>query len=78
MFAVEEVEQKLRIIQDQEEVRNINTLRYGIHVMHTPSRCLQVIAQMRRNVSTLQEQVLALKRVTGKPKSSPRKQEAER
>ena len=33
---------------------------------------------LRRNVSTLQEQVLALKRVTGKPKSSPRKQEAER
>ena len=78
MFAVEEVEQKLRIIQDQEEVRNINTLRYGIHTMYAPSRCVQVIAQMRRNVSTLQEQVLALKRVTGKPKSSPRKQEAER
>ena len=78
MFAVEEVEQKLRIIQDQEEVRKTNNSHCVLYVMHAPSRCLQVIAQMRRNVSTLQEQVLALKRVTGKPKSSPRKHEAER
>ena len=83
LFAVEEVEQKLKIIQEQEDVRTTSASSFALpcaaHCNHNYSlTLLQVIAQMKNNVTSLEEQVLALKRVTGKTKQSPRKAEQNR